>query len=147
MATDDSSLRPGEFEITDQEEKLWRQVNPSWVHDGRVSSQLFRPTPKDTGEVSVTRASLVTPEAAYSHHTGVLGYASAGVYCVDVAEVHEVELRAIDDSQVDDGDERPPAHAYIDFKSVQSKGAQQRRASKLRDNAEKHGWQYGPVEN
>ncbi|WP_133910695.1 hypothetical protein [Streptomyces sp. NBC_00582] len=145
MATDGPSLRPGENEITNQEEKLWRQVNPGWVHDGRVSSQLFRPTPKDTGEVSVTRSSLVTPEESHRHHTEVMGYASAGVYYVDVAEVQEVGLRVVDDSQVDDEDERPPAHAYVDFKSVQSKGDQQRRASKLRDKAEKHGWQYGPV--
>ncbi|MER6556228.1 hypothetical protein ABT300_00430 [Streptomyces sp. NPDC001027] len=145
MPTDDSTLRPGESEITNQEEKLWRQVNPSWVHDGRVSSQLFRPTPKDTGEVSVTRSSLVTPEESYRHHTEVLGYSSVGVYYVDVAEVHEVGLRVVDDSQVDDGFERPPAHAYVDFKAVQSKGDQHKRASTLRDKAEKHGWQYGPM--
>ncbi|MEU9956679.1 hypothetical protein [Streptomyces sp. NPDC050982] len=73
-----------------------------------------------------------------------MGYNSVGVFYVDVAEVHEVALRAVDDSQVDDG-YRPPAHAYIDFKAVQSKGDQQKRASTLRDKAEKHGWQYGPV--
>src|SRR6478672_4173991 len=111
MATDGSSIRPGENEITNQEEKLWRQVNPGWIHDGRVSSQLFRPTPKDTGEVSVTRSSLVTE--SHRHHTEVMGYASAGVYYVDVAEVQEVGLRVVDDSQVNDEDERPPAHAYV----------------------------------
>jgi hypothetical protein len=145
MATDGHNLRPGEFEISDQEEKLWRQVNPSWVHDGRVSSQLFRPTPKDTGEVSVTRSSKVTPEEAHRHHTEVLGYSSAGVYCVEVGEVNEVGLRVVDDSHVDDGEIRPPAHAYVDYKSIETKKLQQRRASVLRDKAENHGWQYGPV--
>lgn len=147
MATDSHNLRPGEFEIVSQGEKLWRQVNPSWIHDGRVSSQLFRPTPKDTGEVSVTRSSVVSPEEAHHHHTEVLGCPSAGVYCVEVGEVNEVGLRVVDDNQVADDEPRPPAHAYVDYKSVETKKLQQRRASILRDAAENHGWQYGPNVN
>lgn len=147
MATDGANLRPGELEISTVDEKLWRQVNPGWVHDGRVSSQLFRPTPKDTGEVSVTRSSLVTPQAAHQHHTGTLGYASVGVFCVEVSEVNETGLRAVDDAHVDDGETRPPAHAYVDYKLIDSKKLQQRRASILRDKAEKHGWQYGPMKH
>ena len=145
MPTDGSNLRPGEIEITDQEERLWRQVHPIWIHDGRVTSQVFSPTPKDSGEVSVTRASLVSPEDAHQHHTETLGLKSIGVYCVDVAEVQEVDLRAVDDSQVDDGEERPPAHAFVDFKAVESPKQQKKRASLLRDKAEKRGWQYGPI--
>ncbi|UPZ30434.1 hypothetical protein MUK60_23205 [Streptomyces sp. LRE541] len=144
MPTDDSNLRPGEFEITDLEEKLWRQVHPVWVHEGRVTSQLFSPTPKDSGELSVTRASVVTAEAAHRHHTEVVGLKSIGVYCVEVAEVQEAGLNAVDDSQVDDGQERPPGHAFVDFKAVSSAKQQKRRASTLRDKAEKRGWQHGP---
>lgn len=145
METDGPNLRPGELEISNGDEKIWRQVNPGWIHDGRVSSQLFRPTPKDTGEVSVTRSSMVTPEEAYHHHTVALGFASVGVFCVEIGEVNQVDLGVIDDSRVDDGVNRPPGHAYVDFKPVASKGMQQKRASLLRDKAEKHGWQYHPV--
>ncbi|GAA1063528.1 hypothetical protein GCM10009574_011390 [Streptomyces asiaticus] len=145
MATDGSSLRPGEFEIVDEGERLWRQVNPAWIQEGRVTSQLFSPTPKDTGEVSVCRASKVSAESSYEHHTEVLGYKSVGVYSVDVVEVEDVGLRAVDDSQVNDGDERPPGHSYIDFKSA-SGNQRKKRASKLRDKAEKRGWQYRPGE-
>ncbi|MFJ9088713.1 hypothetical protein ACIRL3_40525 [Streptomyces sp. NPDC102384] len=145
MVTDGSGLRSGEFEITNLEEKLWRQVHPIWVHDGRVTSQLFSPTPKDTGELSVTRSSVVTAEAAHHHHTEVVGLKSIGVYGVDVAEVQEVGLNAVDDSRVDDGVERPPGHAFVDFKAVSGVKQQKRRASALRDKAEKHGWQHGPT--
>ncbi len=145
MPTDDSSLRPGEFEIADQEERLWRQVHPIWIHEGRVTSQLFSPTPKDSGEVSVTRASLVSPEDSYQYHTETLNLQSIGVYCVDIAEVREVNLRAVDDSQVEDGEERPPAHAFLDFKAVASPKQRRKRASLLRDKAEKRGWQHGPT--
>jgi hypothetical protein len=32
---------------------LHRQINPSWVQQGRVTSQAFRPTPKDESKLSV----------------------------------------------------------------------------------------------
>ncbi|MFJ5707946.1 hypothetical protein [Streptomyces sp. NPDC093105] len=146
MQTDESGLRPGESEIVDQGEKLWRQVHPIWIQEGRVTSQLFSPTPKDSGELSVTRASVVSAEESHGHHTGVMGLKSVGVYSVDVAEVRDVELRAVDDSGVDDGAERPPGHAFVDFKGVPSAKQQKKRASILRDKAEKRGWQYGPTQ-
>ncbi|MGW1956721.1 hypothetical protein ACWCPI_28900 [Streptomyces sp. NPDC001920] len=88
---------------------------------------------------------MVTAEAAHQHHTEVVGLKSIGVYCVDIAEVQEVGLNAVDDSQVDDGAERPPGHAFVDFKAAPSAKQQKRRASALRDKAEKRGWQHGPT--
>jgi hypothetical protein len=69
---------------------------------------------------------------------------SVGVYSVDVAEVADVGLRAVDDSQVSDGRERPPGHAYVDYKSVLNSNQQKKRAAKLRDAAQKRGWEYQP---
>ncbi len=51
--------------ITDADELLFRQVNPNWIREGRVSSQAFRPMPKDEGLLSVDRGSMTTPEASF----------------------------------------------------------------------------------
>ena len=32
---------------------LHRQVHPSWIQEGRITSQAFSPTPKDLGLLSV----------------------------------------------------------------------------------------------
>lgn len=68
--------RPSPLDIL--EELLFRQVHPSFVRDGRPSRQAFGPTRKDNGELSVSRESLTTPEAAYRHHAEKLGHKSAG---------------------------------------------------------------------
>ena len=72
--------------LDDPEELLFRQVPPSWVDDGEPTSQAFRPTKKDEGELSVALGSLTTPEGAYVHHTLVLKLQSAGTWAVTVAE-------------------------------------------------------------
>jgi hypothetical protein len=64
--------------LTDDGELLYRQVHPSFVRDGRPTSQAFRPTPKDENKLSVARGSLTTEKAAYEHHTVALGLGSAG---------------------------------------------------------------------
>jgi hypothetical protein len=51
--------------LADDEELLFRQVHPSFVRDGRPSSQAFRPTPKDDRKLSVARGALTTPAASY----------------------------------------------------------------------------------
>jgi hypothetical protein len=49
---------------------LLRQVHPSFVQAGRVTSQAFRPTPKDRSLLSVYDGDQITPEAAWIHFTG-----------------------------------------------------------------------------
>ena len=41
---------------------LLRQIHPSFVQDGRVTSQAFRPTPKDESLLSVYDGDQITPE-------------------------------------------------------------------------------------
>lgn len=135
----DDDLRTGEFELTEDRELVWRQIHPSFVHDGRVSSQAFTPTPKDAGELSVTRSSLVDAQDTFEHYTETLGHPSVGVYSVTVGEVTQEGLRTVDDSNVSDGEIRPPAHAYIDFKAVSGKAAK-RVGGGLRAKAEARGW-------
>ena len=68
---------------------LHRQVNPSWVHLGRVTSQAFKPTPKDNRRLSVYDGDQVTAHRAWSHYTGDLGFTSIGVLAVTVSECRD----------------------------------------------------------
>lgn len=43
---------------------LHRQVHPSWVQDGRATSQAFKPTPKDNGRLSVYDGDQMVAEKA-----------------------------------------------------------------------------------
>lgn len=64
---------------------LFRQVNPSWMKLGRVTSQAFKPTPKDRGRLSAYDGDRMTAEKAWRHYTMELGYRSVGVLAVTVA--------------------------------------------------------------
>ncbi|MGW6258513.1 hypothetical protein [Streptomyces sp. NPDC055085] len=144
MRDDVTGLRPGEIEITDSDALVWRQVNPAFIHDGRVSSQAFVPTEKDAGELSVNQASLVSAEAAFDHYTRTLEFPSAGVYSLTVGEVAEVPLSVVDDNAVEDGETRPPGHAFVDFKPITSGKRAKKIAALLRDRSEARGWVYQP---
>ena len=117
---------------------LHRQINPAWVQDGQVTSQAFRPTPKDERKLSVYDGDQIGPDAAFAHFTGVLGLKSVGVLSVSVAECRAVELDAV-------ADPAPfPKHAVIDFgelpeKKVKTKG------KLLKARAVDRSWQHGPV--
>jgi tRNA(Ile2) C34 agmatinyltransferase TiaS len=65
---------------------LLRQVNPSWVQAGRVTSQAFKPTQKDNKMLSVYDGDQIEPEASWRHYTEQLGHLSVGVLAVIVAE-------------------------------------------------------------
>lgn len=49
---------------------LHRQVHPSWIQEGRVTSQAFKPTPKDEGMLSVYDGDVSGPEESWRHHRG-----------------------------------------------------------------------------
>lgn len=44
--------------------QLLRQIHPNFVQAGRVTSQAFRPTPKDENHLSVYDGDQIQPEAA-----------------------------------------------------------------------------------
>lgn len=68
--------------LSDLDELLFRQVHPSFVRDGRPSSQAFRPTLKDVAKLSVARASMTTARDSYDLDVSTRGHASAGVWAV-----------------------------------------------------------------
>lgn len=65
---------------------LFRQVNPSWVKLGRITSQAFMPTAKDRGRLSTYDGDRITAENSWRHYTRELGFRSAGVLAVTVGE-------------------------------------------------------------
>lgn len=102
--------------LEDSDELLYRQVHPSWVQAGRPTSQAFRPTPKDSDLLSVSRGALTTAEAAFRLHTEQRKLASAGVWSVTVADCASADRPVHADpleSPVPD-----PAHAVVDFQGV-----------------------------
>jgi hypothetical protein len=130
-------LAVGEEVITTGAEFLWRNQNPAWVDtDGSVTSQLFKPTPKDGGMVSVARSSVVTAEEHFNDYAG-LGLQSVAVWGVTVQQVlhqsgiRRVVVRCVDNSTIITA---PRGHGYVDFRAVSGNqssklGAQLRTAA------------------
>lgn len=112
---------------------LLRQVNPSWVQQGRITSQVFKPTPKDNRRLSVYDGDQVTALQAWSHFTVELSLASVGVQAVTVAECEALELPAEPDP------EWFPAHAVIRFDACTSSQIEN-KAKRLKAAAEARGW-------
>jgi hypothetical protein len=106
-------LRDDEQQLEDQQEILWRQIHPGFLHDGEVSSQAFRPTPKDDGKVSMRRQAFGAGRAYVDHQR--LGFRTAGTWGVSVGEVMHTQARAVDDASAPG---RPEAHAYIDYRHL-----------------------------
>lgn len=102
--------------LSDLDELVFRQVHPSFVRDGRPSSQAFRPTPKDEGKLSVARGALTTAQAAYELYTSGLGYASGGAWAITLGECRAQTLAVLPDPLTSPPEKvADPAHAVIDF--------------------------------
>ncbi len=114
---------------------LLRQVNPSWIQAGRITSQVFKPTPKDENRLSVYDGDQITAEKSWRHYTGELGFSSVGVVAVTVGECQSQGLSA-------ESDPRPfPAHVVINFDGCS--GTQvEKKARHLKKAAEARDWQY-----
>jgi len=130
--------------LSDDEELLFRQVHPSFVRDGRPSSQAFRPTPKDAGRLSVARGSLTTASAACELFTGQLGLPSAGTWGVTVGECREQALNVLPDPLQSPPDEiDDPAHAVVDF-TPHSKSQAEGKGARLARKAVERGRLHPP---
>lgn len=114
---------------------LLRQVHPAFIQNGRVSSQAFRPTPKDQDRLSVYNGDMITPLAAWQHYSSTLMLASNGVMGVTVAECSSLALHVA-------ADPTPfPEHVLIDF-SAHNRKQTERAAKLLRGMAEQRDWLY-----
>jgi hypothetical protein len=112
---------------------LHRQVNPSWVQQGRVTSQVFKPTPKDNRRLSVYDGDQVSAFHAWLHYTTELGLTSIGVLAVTVAECETLDLEAVPDPAPF------PAHAVIKFDAC-TPSQIEKKAKRLKAASEARGW-------
>jgi hypothetical protein len=114
---------------------LLRQIHPHWIQEGRVSSQAFRPTPKDENQLSVYDGDRMTPEASWRHYTAQLKLSSVGVMAITQGQCAEQSLPVIPDGIPF------PEHVLIDFSGM-SKKAVERTAKVLTGYARTRGWLY-----
>ena len=131
--------------LSDDEELLFRQVHPSFVRDGRPSSQAFRPTAKDEGKLSVARGSLTTAAGAFELHTTGLGLPSDGTWAVTVGECREQVLNVVPDPLTSPPEKvADPAHALVDF-TPHSKSQGEAKGARLARKAVERGRLHPPV--
>lgn len=112
---------------------LLRQINPSFLQAGRVTSQAFRPTPKDENHLSVYDENRIHPLAAWQHFTTTPGCRSAGVMAVTHAECTTEQLPVNPDGAPF------PEHVSIDF-SAFGKSEIEKKAKVLTRLAQMRGW-------
>lgn len=129
--------------LNDGEIQLLRQIHPSSIQEGhvstaafdpsQVSSAAFKPSKEHEFKLSTSHGGMINAGESWERHTGQLGRKSVGVLAVSVSECQEHELPAIHDRhQFDD-------HVSIDFNNL-SNGKRNRKASALRDAAQQRGW-------
>ena len=116
---------------------LYRQVHPSWVTDGKITSQAFKPTRKDGSLLSVYDGDMITAQEAWYHYTRVLGYLSCGTIAVSFSECSSLGLPVRPDPSL------YPEHTVIDFTGL-SRSQRERKADSLRKVAVSRGWQFRP---
>jgi hypothetical protein len=114
---------------------LLRQINPAFVQQGRVTSQAFRPTPKDQQKLSVYDGDMISPEQAWVHFTANQGLQSVGVLGVTVQECRNEDL------VVRSSPEHFAEHAEIDFLGFTPNQCE-KKGKRLRSAAEARGWLY-----
>lgn len=130
---------PGGPRLTEPTELLFRQVAPSFLKvEDHLSSQIFFPSKKDEGLLSIARSAKIEALGAFTLHVQA-GYQSAGVLGVTVAECEAEELPAYDDPL-----DSNPAHGIIDFRDC-SRGQKEKRAKKLLHYASQRDYCYKPI--
>ena len=117
---------------------LFRQIHPSFVQAGRVTSQAFRPTPKDLLLLSVYDGDLISAEGSWMHFSEQENCKSAGVMAATVDECAAENLSARPDPQPF------PEHAVFDFNGL-SDNQIEKKSKTLRANADARGRLYQPA--
>ena len=127
--------------LIDADEVLFRQIHPSFLDNGKPSSQPFLPTTKDQDKLSVDRSSLTDAASSYALFTGA-GHLSASVYGLTVGEFRVEALACLSDPLAAVGAEPAnPAHAYADY-SGHSLSQQKAKAKRLKQTALARGCLY-----
>lgn len=124
----------------DSKTLLLRQVHPSFVQaDGisvqvfSITSQVFRPTPKDNHKLSVYNGDKFTPIRSFEHFTDSPLNKSIGVVAVSCQECQLESLPYEEDNIPFDG------HSVIDFNLLGSNEIE-KKSKKLKKAALDRGW-------
>ena len=113
---------------------LHRQVNTSWIQNGRPSSQTFRPTPKDQFLLSLYDGDRIDAEASWKHFISA-GNNSVGVLSLLVREFVAEELTCHSSPEVF------AEHAHADYTGF-TEGQMRGIGKRLLVVALNRGWQY-----
>jgi hypothetical protein len=112
---------------------LLRQIHPNFVQAGRVTSQAFRPSPKDELHLSVYDGDQIKPEAAFVHFITNPACSSTGVMAVSKTECDAQNLPVLADGIPF------PEHCSIDFSDFE-KNDIEKKAKFLSRSAQTRGW-------
>lgn len=112
---------------------LLRQIHPHFYQAGRVTSQAFRPTPKDEFYLSVDNGDRIQARAAWERFISNPLCASIGVAAVSLMQCQGQTLPVIED-----GDPYPE-HCSINFSDLEKKDIE-RKAKILARQAQDRGW-------
>jgi hypothetical protein len=117
---------------------LYRQIHPSFVQNGRPTSQAFRPASKDEKKLSVYDGDKIQPKASWEHYTQTLRLSSHGVLGFTYEECTGQSLSVLEDGA------DYPEHCSVDFSSL-AKNAIGRVAKVLAQCAMTRGWLYRDI--
>jgi len=119
------------------DELLYRQITRhKWNEVEKVpASAAFGPVDADGGKPSFARSSAagVTEQTSRDWHQQNARTPSLGVWAVTSAEVHEADLRSVDDSQcpLPPEGKRAPGHCYVDYRELTPRQVRDARAELL----------------
>ena len=114
---------------------LIRQISPTFIKDGLVTSQAFTPTRKDDKKLSVYDGDQFSAEESWKHFTKTTKCKSVGVLVVTVSECISLCLNVAPDNNAFQG------HVLIDF-SKYSNNQMKKKARVLVELAVERDWQY-----
>jgi hypothetical protein len=112
---------------------LLRQIHPNFVQNGRVTSQAFRPSPKDELQLSVDNGDMVSAEDAWRRFAAQPDSSSRGVMAIAHCECSTCGVPVTEDGVP------YPEHCYLDFLSFGRKESD-RMGKKLAALAHERGW-------
>ena len=112
---------------------LLRQIHPSFVQNGKATSQAFRPTPKDEYQLSVYNADRMTAQASWNYYTGTQKFESVGVMAISNSECSKEKLNVIEDGIP------IPEHCFVDFSGLR-KSDIEKKSKKLAAFARERDW-------
>jgi len=112
---------------------LLRQIHPTFVQNSRVTSQAFRPTPKDENQLSADNGDKMSAGDAWRRFSAQPECMSAGVMAVSQGECLTCAVHVVEDGV--------PyiEHCYLDFAPFNGNPAN-RIGKKLAAKAQDRGW-------